>query len=143
MFVGWMRKNCSFSGAILGVGARRIGELEETIEVNSGCRTKGSEGSIGSENNGSESQSWGRSGSGANKRISWLQDDPFGVETCPSMIPSGFIDRQTSTGESSGVANLRYVLGSNPCFFKWVLKEDDRSIVDGQPATGHLKGFLG
>jgi hypothetical protein len=35
-------KNCSFSGAIRGVGARSIGELEETTEVSSGCRVKGS-----------------------------------------------------------------------------------------------------
>jgi len=35
-------KNCSLSGAIRGVGARSIGELEETTEVSSGCRIKGS-----------------------------------------------------------------------------------------------------
>jgi hypothetical protein len=34
-------KNCSLSGAIRGVGARSIGELEETTEVSSGCRIKG------------------------------------------------------------------------------------------------------
>ena len=34
-------KNCSISGAIRGVGARSIGELEETAEVSSGCRIKG------------------------------------------------------------------------------------------------------
>jgi hypothetical protein len=34
-------KNWSLSGAIRGVGARSIGELEETTEVNSGCRIKG------------------------------------------------------------------------------------------------------
>jgi hypothetical protein len=118
------------------------------------------QGSIGSENNDSESQSSDRPSSGTGKEISPLQDEPLGAETCPSMIPSGCVDRQTSTGEWSGVENLRYVLGSNPCFFKWVLKEDDRRILssrelasstwkqdmiylDGQPGTGHLKGFLG
>jgi len=35
-------KNSSLSGAIRGVGARSIGELEETTEVSSGCRIKGS-----------------------------------------------------------------------------------------------------
>lgn len=35
-------KNNSLSGAIRGVGARSIGELEETTEVSSGCRIKGS-----------------------------------------------------------------------------------------------------
>jgi len=34
-------KNCSLSGAIRGVGATSIGELEETAEVSSGCRIKG------------------------------------------------------------------------------------------------------
>ena len=91
------------------------------------------QGSIGSENNESESQN---SVSGASKEISWLLDGPLGMETCPSMIPSGCVDRQTSTGDStgnsSGVENLRYVLGSNPCFFKWVLKEDDRRILSSR-----------
>jgi hypothetical protein len=124
-------KNCSLSGAIRGVGARSI--EEETTEVSSGCRIKGSEGPIGNESNGSESKSSDRPGSGTGKGISWLQDEPLAVETCPSMIPSGCVDCQTSTGEWSGVENLRYVLGSKLCFFKWVLKEDDRRMVDGQP----------
>jgi hypothetical protein len=115
------------------------------------------QGSTGSASNGFESQN--RSDSGMGKEISWLQD-ALGVETCPSMIPSGCGDPQASMGVWSGVENLRYVLGSNPCFFKWVLKEDDRRIlsgrelalsmgkqdaiyVDGQPEMGHLKGFLG
>lgn len=34
-------KNWSLSCAIRGVGARSIGELEETTGVNSGCRIKG------------------------------------------------------------------------------------------------------
>lgn len=34
-------KNWSLSGAIRGVGERSIGELEEAIEVSSGCRIKG------------------------------------------------------------------------------------------------------
>lgn len=34
-------KNCSVSGAIRGVGARSIGVLEGSTEVNSGCRIKG------------------------------------------------------------------------------------------------------
>ena len=90
------------------------------------------QGSIGSESNASESQSSEKLGSGASKEISWLQDEPFGVETCPSMIPLGCIDGQTSSGEWSGVENLRYVLGSKPCFFKWVLKADDRRILSSQ-----------
>jgi hypothetical protein len=89
------------------------------------------QGSIGNEN-GSEPQSSGRSGSGTSKDISWLQDEPSGAETCPSMVPSGCIDCRTSTGEWSGEENLRYALGSNPCFFKWVLKEDDRRILSSQ-----------
>jgi hypothetical protein len=88
-----------------------------------------SQGSTGSESNGSESQSM--SGWGIGKEISLLlfQDEPSGVATCPSMIPSGCGDRQTSTGEWSGVENVRYVLGSKLCLFKWVLKEDDRRIL--------------
>jgi hypothetical protein len=54
------------------------------------------QGSPGSESNGSESQN--RPGSGIGKEISWLQDE-LGVETCPSMIPSGCGDRQTPTRE--------------------------------------------
>lgn len=34
-------KNCSLSGAIRGAGASSIGGLEETTEVSSGCRIKG------------------------------------------------------------------------------------------------------
>jgi hypothetical protein len=37
---GVVAKNCSFSGANRGVGARS-GELEETTEVSSGCTIKG------------------------------------------------------------------------------------------------------
>lgn len=87
------------------------------------------QGSTGSESNGSESQSSCRPGSGI---ISRLQVEPLGVEACPSMVVSACIGRQASTGEWSGVENLRYVLGSNPCFFKWVLKEDDRRMLSSR-----------
>lgn len=56
-------KNGSLSGAIRGVGARSIVELEGTTEVSSGCRIRGTERSTGSESNGSESQSSGIPGS--------------------------------------------------------------------------------
>jgi hypothetical protein len=169
-------RNCSLSSAIRGVGARSIEELEVATEVGSGCRIKGTaikvslhevstrvqakvmdlQGFPASESNWSGSQKSGRPG----KEISWPQDEPLGVETCPSLISSGSVDRRTSMGEWSRTENLRYVLGSNPCFFRWVLKEDDRRILsnqsryrghgkqdmiylDGQPRTGHLKGSLG
>ena len=93
------------------------------------------QGSTGNENNGSEFQKSSEPGSGMGKEISRLQDETLGVEICLSMIPSGRVDRQSSTGEWSGAENLRYVLGSNPCFFKWVLKEDDRRILSSRELT--------
>jgi len=132
-------KYCPLSGAD---GERSNGELVETTAVNSGSRIKG-KGFIGSDSNWSEFQSSGRPCSGTGKRISWLQDGPLGMKTCPSLTPSGSVDCQTSTGEWSRLENPRYLLGSNPCFFRWVLKEDDRRILDGQFGTGHLKGLQG